>query len=185
MDNENETIIFTYVPNSTIPPEKVHQIESVLTHDALLSWPNISAEPIKEFTIVGFVVMAFPDLFPTEATDLRSLRKASVSPLEYIQYLFKYKDGRFARNPRFWFHSMYSSHWSSLRNGKICFQRNTDISNLTAAQFKNKFREDPGLVNRLTCFNSSIRGRAVYWRSCYRELLDMVQQLGPPTLSSN
>ncbi|GBN58475.1 hypothetical protein AVEN_187353-1 [Araneus ventricosus] len=153
--------LFLLIPQTLLfHQKKTHRIESVLTHDAPLPWPNISSEPINEFITVGYVVMAFPALFPTGAADLRSLHQASVSPLEYFQHLFKYKDCRFARNPRSVFLAMDNTNrWSSLQNGKICLQRNTDISNLTAAQLKDKFREDPGLMYRLMCFNSSIRAR--------------------------
>ncbi|GBN45851.1 hypothetical protein AVEN_220393-1 [Araneus ventricosus] len=36
--------------------------------------------------------MTFPTLFPTGTADLRSLRQATLSPSDYFQHLFKYKD---------------------------------------------------------------------------------------------
>ncbi|GBO17526.1 hypothetical protein AVEN_30771-1 [Araneus ventricosus] len=108
LDSENETFIITNAPNSTIPPEKTHQVESVLTHDTPLPWLNFSAEPINEFTTVGYVAMAFPALFPIEATDFRSLHQESVSPLQYFQHLLNTKIGRFANNHIFRYFAVHS-----------------------------------------------------------------------------
>ncbi|GBN39519.1 hypothetical protein AVEN_44726-1, partial [Araneus ventricosus] len=180
LDSQNETFIITDVPNSTIPPEKTHQVESILTHDTPLPWLNFSAEPINEFTTVGYVAMAFPVLFSTEATDFRSLLRKSVSPLQYFQHLLNTKIGKFARNPIFRYFAVNSIGLTIgllFQNGKICLQRNTDVSSPS-----NKFRDEPGLVHRLMCFNSSVRGTTTYWLLYCGEVMDMIQQWGSSTL---
>ncbi|KAI5699514.1 hypothetical protein M8J75_004058 [Diaphorina citri] len=190
MDNSDlyedldHNVIRTDAPHLAPNIAKRLQIENALGDDpAQIPWPEISAEPINEFTSASYIAIAFPTLFPTGAADLRSPRRVKVSPSEYFQHLMKYKDGRFSKILRFRFFAMNSmSRWSTLQNGKICIQRNSDLSDLTADELRERFRADPGLARRLMCYNSSVRGTNSYWRPRCGELLDMVQQLGAPTL---
>ena len=68
-----------------------------------MEYPQLRNSPINEFSTPGFIVIAFPTLFPKGVCDLRdeSRRRSSVSAIEYFQHLLRYKDGRFGRDPRF------------------------------------------------------------------------------------
>ena len=66
-----------------------------------MSWPTYGSNPISEFTTEGYFTQAFPALFPTGAGDFRSPRLRSVTLGEYLKHIMRYKDGRFARHPRF------------------------------------------------------------------------------------
>uniref|UniRef100_A0A8D9B0H4 Uncharacterized protein n=1 Tax=Cacopsylla melanoneura TaxID=428564 RepID=A0A8D9B0H4_9HEMI len=73
-------------------PQRV-QIENTLADGPPeIPWPEISTNPINEFTTAGYIAMAFPTLFPTGKADLCSPGTVKVSPSEYFQYLMKYKD---------------------------------------------------------------------------------------------
>lgn len=125
----------TDAPYSAATVSRRSQIENALNDDSLIiPWPNMSPEPVNEFTTAGYIAMAFPTLFPTGSADLRSPRQVNVLPSEYFQHLIKYKDDRFNQNPRFRFFAMNSmSRWTSLQNGRISIQRNSELSNLTTA----------------------------------------------------
>ena len=63
--------------------------------------PLTSKESINEFTHEGYIVCAFPALFPTGNADFLQNRIHSITRFDYFKYLMQYKDGRFARDPRF------------------------------------------------------------------------------------
>ncbi|XP_063392313.1 uncharacterized protein LOC134677816 [Cydia fagiglandana] len=132
-------VMTTDVPNFIIN-EKKGQIKSVLEDDPeVVAWPKLGNEPVNEFSTVGYIAMAFPTLFPYGSADLREPRLIKVTPSDYFQHLIKYKDGRFAKHPRFRFFAMNSSlRWAALQNGKICVQKNSELQNLTAAGIKER-----------------------------------------------
>ena len=176
-------VVITDVPNIIIDV-RARQIESLLKDDSeVVSWPKIGTEPVNEFSTVGYIAMAFPALFPEGTADLREPRQIKLTPSDYFQHLIKYKDGRFAKHPRFRFFAMNSSlRWAALQHGKICVQKNSELKNLNAAGIKEKLLKDPNLIKNILCFNSSLRGTSAYWHARCGELLDLVQQIGPPTL---
>jgi hypothetical protein len=68
---------------------------------AILDWPEIEHEPIDEFHTPGYVVQAFPALFPSGKADLLAERERKVTAQEYFKFLLEYKDQRFANDPCF------------------------------------------------------------------------------------
>src|SRR5204863_303181 len=69
----------------------------------VLDYPPVQNHPIDEFKTEGYIAMAFPLLFPYSRCDYRdnSLRRATVTGIEYFWHLLRYKDGRFGRDPHF------------------------------------------------------------------------------------
>ena len=66
-----------------------------------LSIPSIYSTPINEYDASDKTLsLAFPTLYPTGAADLKSPRRRTVEYSAYIEHLMRYKDGRFARHPR-------------------------------------------------------------------------------------
>lgn len=60
-------------------------------------WPEIEGVPINEFQTIGYIVRAFPTLYPTGIADLRGERIKDIKPAEYFRHMMWYKDSRFAR----------------------------------------------------------------------------------------
>ena len=56
-----------------------------------MEYPQLRNSPINEFSTPGFIVIAFPTLFPKGVCDLRdeSRRRSSVSAIEYFQHLLR------------------------------------------------------------------------------------------------
>lgn len=85
-----------------------------------LVWPTIGGAPINEFTTEGYFSMAFPTLFPTGAADFLGQRTNKVTIGNYFTHLLKYKDGRFARHPRFRYFALNTEmRWRALQAGRI------------------------------------------------------------------
>ena len=64
-------------------------------------WPEISKSPINEFTHEGYMALSFPTLYPTGEADFNCSRMRKVTIGNYFKHILKYKDGRFARHPRY------------------------------------------------------------------------------------
>ena len=59
-----------------------------------VSWPNIGNVPINEFNSEGYIVRAFPALFPSGMCDLHDpSRPFRISHDQYFKHLMKYEDG--------------------------------------------------------------------------------------------
>ncbi|CAG8720803.1 17500_t:CDS:2 [Cetraspora pellucida] len=103
-DDENETddiIIRNFVP---VSPRSHRENDTI--NDALarmqtrntIAWPNIDGNSNNEFHTPGYIMRAFPTLYPYGKADLHSERLRDVKPAEYFQHMLKYKDGRFAQH---------------------------------------------------------------------------------------
>jgi hypothetical protein len=68
---------------------------------AILDWPLIGQHPIDEFNTDGYIVQAFPALFPYGKADLSAERPHKISAYEYFKFLLEYNDLRFANHPSF------------------------------------------------------------------------------------
>lgn len=82
--------------------ENVDQ-EKIIKKELKLDYPSLSSEPINEFRSKGYIARTFPALFPTGKGDYLQPRTRSLTWREYYMYLMLYKDGRFAKDPRFRF----------------------------------------------------------------------------------
>jgi hypothetical protein len=82
--------------------------ERLQSGDAPVMWPVINGTPINEFQTPGYIACAFPTLYPTGNADLRAEHVRDVKPAEYFTHLLKYKDGRFARHPRWRYFALNS-----------------------------------------------------------------------------
>ena len=66
-----------------------------------LNYPSTSSEPINEFNTEGYIACAFPTSFPTGNGDSSQPRNIRSTRNENFKHLMKYKDGQFAKDPRF------------------------------------------------------------------------------------
>ena len=110
-DNE-EVINRTFVAINPSSHREEDAIEDTLNHihterDRLI-WPYINNHPINEFQTPGYIVCAFPTLYPTGAADLRAQRIWDVMPAEYFKHLTQYKDGRFTQHSRWRYFALNS-----------------------------------------------------------------------------
>ena len=129
IENEDETISRTFVP--LLPPtrrendainETLNRIES---NNPPIIWPEIEGVPINEFQTPGYMARAFPTLYPYGQADLCSAHAREIKPSKYFKHLLWYKDGRFARHPRWRYFALNSTmRWRALQEGQIYVKQN-------------------------------------------------------------
>uniref|UniRef100_A0A158P537 ATP-dependent DNA helicase n=1 Tax=Tetranychus urticae TaxID=32264 RepID=A0A158P537_TETUR len=147
-----------------------------------LEWPLMQNMPISEFTTDGYLTQAFPTLFPKGTAALRQPRAKKIDYLLYFQYLMRYHDGRFARHPRFRFVAFDSiMRWQALKQGNLFIQRNA-FANVNAEDLRVMLEENPNLLSKVMFNVGKLRASQSFWSQRCGELLDMVQQIGTPTI---
>ncbi|KAK3926417.1 THAP domain-containing protein 11 [Frankliniella fusca] len=176
-NDEDDTVTESNVPMFSVPGEQ-EQIASII------DWPRIGKTPVDEFKEVdGYVVKAFPTLFPRGVCDLGHARRKKISDTVYFQHLMRYHDGRFAQHNRFRFFALNSlMRWSALTDGNIFIKRNPEFKNMTVKDLRDKLDKDPSLMKKIMFQGSNIRGTKAFWHARGRELQAMLEQMGLPTL---
>ncbi|KAE8741056.1 hypothetical protein FOCC_FOCC013426, partial [Frankliniella occidentalis] len=145
----------------------------------VLVWPSIGKTPVNEI----FLSMAVPYLFSYGAGDFSMTRKHKVFLKDYIRHLMLYRDQRFAQDERFRYFIMNSEmRWSALNIGNIYVQKNSFFSKMPVIQLNDFLKKNPSLVNQVMHYCSRMRTTKSYWNSRRGESLDMVNQLGTPTV---
>ncbi|XP_057840719.2 uncharacterized protein LOC131050534 [Cryptomeria japonica] len=188
---ENLQMINSFVAN--LPPawREIEEIRSLLqlekghpTH--IVQWPPISPSPINEYTTEGLFVMSFPTLFPKGIAAFKQQRLKEVKLHEYTLHLLRYHDNRFGQHPRFrYFILNILMHHRSQATASVFFHKQLDdsmpttISNLC---HRLKDLPDDKLADQLMRFSLPNRGTKPFWNQRRGELIDMVIQIGCPTL---
>ncbi|KAK3931961.1 ATP-dependent DNA helicase [Frankliniella fusca] len=147
-----------------------------------LKWPSLNGK-IDEFHTPGYMVCAFPTLYPQGKADYYSERRKSVGASNYFKHLLLFHDNRFAKHATFRYFAMNTwMRWSALNDGNIFVRNNEQFKNVTAGQLKQMIEEDPNLLKKIMFQASNLRGTKAYWHCKAGELKDMVEQLGLPTV---
>jgi len=166
----------SFIPNMEIPTQET----LVKNH---IDWPTMSQEAIDEFQTVGYIVCAFPTLFPYGKADLREHRIVEIKPAMYFKHLMKYHDQRFAKHATFRFFAYNSiMRWTAIADGNVFVKNNKDFKNITVEKLKNMIIENPNVLKKVMFQGSNLRGTRSYWYARGGELTDMVKQLGLPTI---
>ncbi|XP_053204723.1 uncharacterized protein LOC128389199 [Panonychus citri] len=163
--------------------ESVNQDISIqATLSGNINWPEQDPNPINEFRTEGYISQAFPKLFPYGKADLNAPRQHKVDANNYFKFLMVYRDGRFAKHPRFRFFAMNSVlRWQALSRSSILICQN-DFRNSSVEEVSRRLLEDPSLRSSIMAFSGQLRSTTPYWKLRAGELLDMVNQLGSPTI---
>ncbi|KAE8739488.1 hypothetical protein FOCC_FOCC015019 [Frankliniella occidentalis] len=147
-------------------------------------WPTIGHQAVNEFTTAGYLSMAFPTLLCHGTADLRSGRPTKVNVAEYFKYLMEYSDRRFACHPTFRFFALNSMmRWNALTNGRVFVRNNPQYRDMTAADLRRALQTNRRNVLKQALYHGNkLHGTRQFWHARCGELLDMVDQLGIPTL---
>jgi ATP-dependent DNA helicase PIF1 len=146
-----------------------------------LPYPTTSRSPIDEFRDEGFIAKAFPVLFPYGNADLNQPRNVKLTPVEYFQFLFQFRDGRFVKDVRFRYFAMNMlNRRKAITTVQLYMKRCPNVPR-NVDEIRARIQTNPEFLNQLMTFSSQIRGSKAYWYQRSRELLDMVDQIGLPT----
>ncbi|KAF8195724.1 hypothetical protein K438DRAFT_1587127, partial [Mycena galopus ATCC 62051] len=93
-----------FVPNVASAQTEMEQLHAAaFDHDTpvILTMPAVHGTPLNEHAGRSIAIDAFPSLFPTGKADFAASRNIKVTMTEWAAHLMRFKDGRFARHPRF------------------------------------------------------------------------------------
>ena len=148
----------------------------------LLTWPQLTNSPLNEFTSEGYMTCAFPTLFPTGTADFTAPRLRRVTIGNYFKHLMLYKDGRFAKHPRFRYFALNTEmRWRAMQTGRIYIRQHPQDAQLSISELRDIVGSN-SLSSRVLHFASSISGTRPYWMKQRSRLISMVDTLGLPTL---
>jgi hypothetical protein len=150
----------------------------------IVSWPQSGSTPINEFNTEGYMSCAFPTLFPTGAADFLAPRPLAVTIGNYLKHMMRYKDGRFARHPRFRYFALNTEmRWRALQAGRIYVRQHPHDAQLSVEELRGMVgREGEAFSHRVLHYATSLRGTTPYWFKQRSQLIAMVDMLGLPTV---
>ena len=147
-----------------------------------LPYPKTEKTPINEFSDVGYIVRAFPCLFPYGNCDYLQSRTTKVTADQYFKFLMQYPDKRFINDARFRFFAMNSYlRWQAL-SVVSAFAKREKLESLKVRDMRAKLQTDPNFYQKVMFNATRTRSTRSYWRQRCWELLDMVEQIGTPAV---
>ena len=163
--------------------QTVHEQHSATTPPTV-PWPSLDGTPVNEFKTEGYISCAFPTLFPTGRADFVAPRINAVTVGNYFKHLMMYKDGRFARHPRFRYFALNTEmRWRALQTGRIYVRQHPDDAQLSAEELREMVgQEGEAFSSRVLHYASTLRGTRQYWMKQRSRLIAMVDTLGLPTI---
>lgn len=125
------------------------QILSSSHLEQIVPWPKSGNTSINEFITEGYILCAFPTLFPTGAGDYVAPRHHNITAGNYFKHLIKYGEGQFAKHPR----------WRALQTGRVYIHQHPLDACLTLDDLRDMVgREGELFANRVLHFASSLCG---------------------------
>jgi len=147
-------------------------------------WPGRGSAPINEFITEGYMSCAFPTLLPTGSADFLAPRERPVTVGNYFKHLLKFRDGRFARHPRFRYFALNTEmRWRALQTGRVYIKQHPKDAKLSLDDLKGMVQSGgEQLSKRVLHYASSLRGSRQFWFKQRSRLISMVDTLGIPTV---
>lgn len=189
------------IPNIGDPVRVVDDVRAALAplvqQDLVLTAPVIQASLVNEHDPTNpFLRRAFPFLFPSGRGDLHNTRTHKIAEGDYFAHLIRYKDGRFAQDPRFRYVSAeypdlayapryYAFNcimrWRAKRAAGFYVSRHDEDRGMVAADFADLLEGDAReLAARVRRHAGLLLGTGPYWGKQSRNLQAMIRQLGTP-----
>ncbi|XP_057831850.2 uncharacterized protein LOC131042550 [Cryptomeria japonica] len=151
----------------------------------LIDWPRIDASLINEYVTLGLLDMAFPTLFPDGWCDWLEPRMRRVHLHEFVKHLLRYKDHRFGQHSRFKYFMMNMIMRHRAQNSSTVFvKRSFQDMTITINELRQHMENTPHshLAYKTMRFGNKLRGTRSYWAHWHAKLIDMLHQIGSPTI---
>lgn len=173
----NEGVTETFVPH-LLPADQQQRIDRQFQ----MPYPELADHPVDEFTTEGYIAKAFPCLFPDGKGDFLFPRAKKLTRKEYILYLLMYKDRRFIKDQRFCYFGMNTLlRHQAMSYAGVAVQKNA-LNGQTVQTIRQLMIDNPHFLSKIMVFAANLRSTRPYWAQRTSELLDMVTQLGCPTI---
>jgi hypothetical protein len=150
-----------------------------------LTLPSFRSTPISKFNrSQALLSLVFPSLFPRGDAEFTLPRFRNVKYSEYVKHLLKYKDGRFARHPRFRyvvFNTLMRRQVNTRAGFYVRRRADQEPDSLTLEDLRVAFDENSpeseALLNSITRFSGSMRGTRPFWVGRRQQLDAFVKNL--------
>ncbi|KAF6834321.1 mitochondrial dna helicase [Colletotrichum plurivorum] len=152
-----------------------------------IDMPSFRATPLNDMNDKqALLSLAFPSLFPNGQAEFVQPRQRTVDYLTYVQHAIKWKDGRFARHPRFRFVAFNTMMRRKAAGRSVYFAKHTGRQELTVEDLRSAFAEDTpeskALLNSVVRFADVLKGTRTYWQTKRNHLEACVYTLGCPAV---
>ena len=176
-ENYDNTLVESNIPDISI----INQDQRI-NKELNLDYPTLDNDPINEFTTEGYIACAFPHLFPQGIADFSQTREIKVTLDQYFKHLMKYKDKRFAQDPRFRFFALNTIMRHGMLQKAGIYINKSKLQECTVEELKNKLQNDKNFWKHIMVYSSKIRSTNSYWYQRCDELITMVKQLKKSTI---
>ena len=100
-----------------------------------MCWPQVGDSLLNEFHSEDYITRTFPTLFPTGAADFTAPRVWPVTIGYYLKHIMLYRDGRFAKHPRFRYFALNTEMcWRALQAGRIYIRQHPEDAQLSVSE---------------------------------------------------
>ncbi|KAJ9297950.1 hypothetical protein DTO271G3_4171 [Paecilomyces variotii] len=189
-DNNPNTVEAIAIPNTMAKDNEISTLRDQLRPIAQLTMPSYQSTPIGEFNrTIPLLSWTFPTLYPFGKGDFLTARRRPVELKDYLAHLIKYRNGRFARHPRFRYVGFNTLIWSQVNKQSgfyITRDRRTNPALWSLKQIREALESRSpsfkALLKSINSFLSTIRGTGLFWREKNAELLVFIINLASPHL---
>jgi hypothetical protein len=150
------------------------------TRENFLSMGSIRRTPIADLDAKERCLsLAFPSLYPTGLAEFVQPRLRDISYHSYVKLMLCYRDGRFARHPRFRYAAFNTIMRRQLQE-KVGFfvKRYAGREEMTLEEIRAAFDGDDGgqqLIDSVVRWSATVRGTRAFWTTEGKKLEAMVR----------
>jgi hypothetical protein len=138
-----------------------------------LTVPSFRETPINEVRAQLLYSMAYPTLFPHGKADFSLPRRRTVTLQQWVEHLIRYKDGRFARHPRFRYMAFNQVMRHRVSKVSHWLVKKSDVEGqLTVEELKEAVQniEHNPLLNKIFRYANVLPGTRPYWNNKRHQL---------------
>jgi ATP-dependent DNA helicase PIF1 len=177
-----------FVPNlQDRQTEEDHLRQAALQSDdpIILTMPPMRGTPISEYAGHQIAIDAFPSLFPTGMADIAAQRDESVEMKDWALHLMRFKDGRFARHPRFRYWVLNTMMRKTAQKASNWYlHTHKEDRDLTVEEIREMIEagDAASLAQRVSHAGIKLAGSKPFWQSAQKDLIAQIRapDIGTP-----
>ena len=156
----------------------------------VMSFPQVSKEPVNELSTGNIFVSTYPWLFPGGVGDICDQKRSTVTDIaRWIEMLLTYEDGRFMKDQTFCFHAEdVWKRYQANSSGSFFMRTFATTRQKNLSELQEQIRSgDTSFLGKIQHFATRIKGSDGYWRAKKDEVESWIlyhidHGNGPPTL---
>jgi hypothetical protein len=180
---QDQDPLFTrgFVPNVSTAQTELEQLHAAAFHNdapIILTVPFVHGTPINEHSGQSIAINAFPSLFPNGKADFAADRETKVTMTEWAAHMLRFKDGRFARHPRFRYWALNTVMRHDAKKASQWFTTtHKDDKELDVEDIRQMLEENnaQGLADRVAHAGVNLPGSRPFWSKGQRDLIAQIR----------